>query len=555
MKKLIVLLCAGLSTSLFAFAQQSNETPKAPKGKILFEQYCGSCHNFRVDGIGPQLGGLSSISDRKYLMAMITNAQDVIEAKNSRAVNLQKKFGTQMPSFEFLEAEERENILAYILEQPAPPSLSSRYGEPIKDPIPEKIQKTDKVLNIQHVYTIPPSSDKSPLTRIALMKTHPVSGETYISDLRGLIYRIKDHEPELFFDLRKEKPHFIDKPGLATGLGAFAFHPDFADNKTFYTTHTEAPKTARADFSLEDSTDVTLQWVLSEWQIKNENFPVMASSREMLRIDMVSGMHGVQEIAFKPQAQKGDEEYGLLYVSVGDGAAVEMGYPNVPHNEKGIWGCVIRIDPKGTNSRNGAYGIPASNPFVGTSRAAETYALGFRNPHRFIWTTAGQFLVTNIGQKQLESVNLVKPGYDFGWPYREGAFRIDELGDINEVYAIPEEELPNKYKEPVIEIDHDEMAAISTAVEYTGTAIPWLKGKYLFTSISQTKQYISDLADIKEGSRAEVKEIDIAVNGEITTFNKLTGNPGRADLRMGNDTEGEIYFYTKPDGKVYKVVP
>jgi len=34
---------------------------------------------------------------------------------------------------------------------------------------------------------------------------------------------------------------------------------------------------------------------------------------------MVSGIHGVQEITFNPLAKKGDEDYGLLYIGIGDG--------------------------------------------------------------------------------------------------------------------------------------------------------------------------------------------------------------------------------------------
>jgi len=34
---------------------------------------------------------------------------------------------------------------------------------------------------------------------------------------------------------------------------------------------------------------------------------------------------------------------------------------------------------------------------------------------------------------------------------------------------------------------------------------------------------------------------------------ELCGNP-RVDLRLGRDNEGELYLFTKPDGKIYKIV-
>ena len=62
--------------------------------------------------------------------------------------------------------------------------------------------------------------------------------------------------------------------GLATGFGSFAFHPDFAKNGLLYTTHTEAPGSAPADFVYADSIKVTLQWVLTEWKVNDPNAAV-----------------------------------------------------------------------------------------------------------------------------------------------------------------------------------------------------------------------------------------------------------------------------------------
>ena len=162
-------------------------------------------------------------------------------------------------------------------------------------------------------------------------------------------------------DMAKLKPKFINEPGLATGFGSFAFHPDFAKNGLLYTTHTEAPNSGKADFTYADSIKVTLQWVLTEWKADDPNAPTFSgTSRELLRVNMVSGIHGVQEITFNPLAKPGDEDYGLLYIGIGDGGAVEEGYPFIAHSKEKIWGTIIRIDPAGRNSANGQYGIPTS---------------------------------------------------------------------------------------------------------------------------------------------------------------------------------------------------
>src|SRR5690606_29564350 len=104
---------------------------------------------------------------------------------------------------------------------------------------------------------------------------------------------------------------------------------------------------------------VTLQWVLTEWKTENPNAPVFSGSgRELLRINMVHRFHGMQEIAFNPVSKPGDDDYGLLYITIGDGGSVEFGYPVLVHSTEKIWGTIGRIDPAGNNSRNGQYGIP-----------------------------------------------------------------------------------------------------------------------------------------------------------------------------------------------------
>ncbi|MBK6480421.1 MAG: PQQ-dependent sugar dehydrogenase [Saprospiraceae bacterium] len=102
---------------------------------------------------------------------------------------------------------------------------------------------------------------------------------------------------------------------------------------------------------------------------------------------------------------------------------------------------MFRIDPNSQNqtarpSKNGHYGIPLSNPFASDPGAiGELYAYGFRNPHRITWTQKGQLLLSNIGHGDIEALDWVRPGQDYGWPYMEGEFVIDPFGDLTKVYA------------------------------------------------------------------------------------------------------------------------
>lgn len=184
--------------------------------------------------------------------------------------------------------------------------------------------------------------------------------------------------------------------------------------------------------------------------------------RELMRINMVSPIHGVQEITFNPLAKAGSADYGLLYIGVGDGGATENGFAFLCNDKTHVWSSVLRINPLGKNSKNGRYGIPASNPFVKVKGAVgEVYCRGFRNPNRIIWTPDGKMLITDIGQTQIEEINIGKPGADYGWPEREGTFVMNARGKMNLVYQLPKNEPPTKYTYPVAQYDHDEGNAIS----------------------------------------------------------------------------------------------
>src|SRR5690606_29990884 len=161
---------------------------------------------------------------------------------------------------------------------------------------------------------------------------------------------------------------------------------EFARNGLLYTTHTEKAGSAPADFAYDDTLNVKLQWVLSEWKTDQpEGFPFRGESRELLRINMVGQSHGVQEITFNPLSKPGDEDYGLLYVGIGDGGSAERGILHINIGPETIWSSIIRIDPAGRDSRNGKYGIPKTNPFADSRNPkalGEVYAYGFRNPHK-----------------------------------------------------------------------------------------------------------------------------------------------------------------------------
>jgi glucose/arabinose dehydrogenase/mono/diheme cytochrome c family protein len=527
-------------------------------GMALFNQYCASCHNFGSTEIGPNLSGVTSTVEKAWLVAFINNPTAVIQTGDERAVALFEKHHLYMPAFPMIKDKDLEDLLGFInkFSEGEKKSKNTRK-DGLLNPIPEQIKPSGLSLVIEEVVTIPSSAAIGPKARIntfSALKTK--NGERlFIADLRGELYELTDNTVHVYLDLNDEETNFIDQPGLGTGLGSFAFHPEFEQNGLFYTTHTEPPKTAQADFSINDSINTTLQWVLTEWHTNDPPAKKFSGAkRELLRVDMISGVHGFQQLTFNPLARPGEPDYGLLYLGIGDGGAALEGYPFLCNTPSNIWGSVLRIDPTGHNSANKRYGIPSDNPFVKeVGKVGEIWCRGFRNPHRISWdeTGSGKMLISNIGQHSVEEINLGTKGADYGWPDREGKFLFDVDANTELVYPLPPDD--SGYTYPVIQYDHDEGNAVSGGFVFAGTEIPELKGKYIFGDIPRGTLFYSQVSEIIDGQQAPIFTLGLELNGIATSLSEITPNE-RVDLRFGIDSSGELFIFTKSNGKVYKVV-
>ncbi|HRE51024.1 MAG TPA: PQQ-dependent sugar dehydrogenase [Flavitalea sp.] len=569
MKTFVAAVVFALSTGLILFnscntqsaektGHIASDSAMIAKGKAIFRSNCGPCHNFIQDGIGPRLSGVTAAMPAEWIKQFIKDPGLVIQSGDERAKQLYEKFHTVMPSFATYSDDELDAIVAFLhTEKAQEESVAIAPGQSLLDPIPEIIQRSGIEAGLELVAQVPLSSDETPNTRINKMAAQPGTGQLFIVELRGVLYRLQDNQPSVYMDLRALRPAFIDKPGMGTGFGSFAFHPEFEKNGLLYTTHTELPGAVVPEFKYEDSIERTVQWVLTEWKTDNPRSAVFSGKgRELFRVDMVTGIHGVQEITFNPYAKRGDKDYGLLYIGVGDGGCVDERLPQLTHRLDRILGSIVRIDPRGNNSANGKYGIPADNPFANDgdpNTLGEIYAYGFRNPHRISWTRSGLMLSSNIGSFNIESLYIILPGHDYGWPLREGDFVLKPLETITKVYALPEDDVIYNVTYPAARYDHGEGNAICGGFEYLGAACPQLAGKYVFGDIVNGRLFYVDIDDLKLGSRAPIKEWQITFNGERTTLLELC-KKHKAELRLGRDARGEIYLWSKQDGKIYKVV-
>jgi glucose/arabinose dehydrogenase/mono/diheme cytochrome c family protein len=555
--------CNSRTTEQSALTIPTDSTTVA-HGKELFVNNCSACHNFQQQAIGPALAGVTTAVEPDWLYHFIRNAPAMIDSGDARAVKLYQEYQQYMPPFTTLDSGAVLAIMGYLhtQQETAPAVTAATLENVLTDPIPVKIRHSGLVLVLEPVAQAPATRPESPVARINKMLMLPGEANQaermFMHDLQGILYEVTDSTFRSYFNLREQQPNFIDKPGLGTGFGSFAFHPEFYDNGLLYTTHTEPAGTAPADYAFDDSVDVTLQWVLTEWKTDAPKATTFSGkSRELLRINMVTGIHGLQELTFNPTAAPRNDDYGLLYLGIGDGGATLHGHAELCQDLSRPWGTILRIDPRGNNSSNGQYGIPPNNPYAqdgDEQTLGEIFAYGFRNPHRISWDTGGAhaMLISGIGEKNAEELNLGVAGANYGWPQREGTFLIDERGDISLPYPLPPNDDALDFTYPVAQYDHDEGNAISGGFVYRGQAVPALQGKYVFGDIVTGRLFSVDADQLKLGQQAKIRELGLRVDGQPTTLREVTGI-NRVDLRFGLGFENELYLFTKSDGRVWKV--
>src|SRR5919106_733068 len=203
------------------------------RGQQLFDRYCAACHNFETAEIGPNLAGVTAKRRKTWLASFIQNAPEMIAGGDEAAAQLRRQYKQFMPPFPMLEPEEVEQILAYIhtLGSAAAAGSTAKAGA-LTDPIAEKIPPADVTLVLERRLTFPATSSDPPMTRInkLLAVGRGRDERLFVHDLRGKLYEITGRTPRVYFDLAAQLPQFIHVPGLGTGFGSFAFHPQFASN-------------------------------------------------------------------------------------------------------------------------------------------------------------------------------------------------------------------------------------------------------------------------------------------------------------------------------------
>ncbi|HEY1309099.1 MAG TPA: PQQ-dependent sugar dehydrogenase [Vicinamibacterales bacterium] len=475
------------------------------------------------------------------------------------------------------------------------------------NPLPAPIEKRGLAVEIRDLTrlpdtraTIPAGQDVNPAgwARVSFVRDLP-DGRRFANDSRGFLYLLdRDNKPSVYANVAAAFPFAIYNR-LESGFIGFDFHPEFAKNGLFYTVHGERAmgNPAKLDFIPPGYTqaDVTYHNVITEWHATNPAANTFQGTRrELLRVAHVvmNLTHPFGYVGFNPTAKPGSPDYGLLYTSGSDTGFSNGGGPNA--NNPGqtqrldsVITAILRIDPRSPSVSKGTkglgdYTIPPANRFAADGdpkTLGEIYAYGFRNAHRLSWDTAdGTMFASDIGMNNIEEINIVRNGGNYGWMKREGYFENGITrpgGALDQLFTLPAEILDGRKKDefiyPVAIYDHDEGVAVSGGFAYHGR-IPALRGKFVFGDVNRGRLFAADLAAMKKADDgipqtvAPIEEIqlyardasgvrtDISFKGLVEKT--MGGAPlTRADLHISQSRDGELFITSRQDGMIRMLVP
>jgi len=325
----------------------------------------------------------------------------------------------------------------------------------------------------------------------------------YMIDRAGYVYKFKDDPNVRVKDELLDISGVVDASYGELGLLGMAFHPDFSVNNKVYLYYSYINEDNERYATLSEFTyDLAQDKFIDEVSIIN--------------LRQFTKHHQGGNVMFGPD--------GYLYLGYGDDAK-----GMVAQELTDLYGKIIRIDVPG----DGSYTIPEDNPFVDVEGArGEIYARGFRNPWRWsIDFETGELWLGDVGASNLEEVDHVVKGGNYGWPIKEGTSCMLDVGCDDQEDLI----------DPILEYSHDAgWGAIIGGAVYRGTDNPGLAGRYIFADFSQFSQILSLEYDVDgQPFGLPLFEGKLASGGGIHSFT--------------SDLDGELYV-THFKG-IFKMVP
>jgi glucose/arabinose dehydrogenase len=281
------------------------------------------------------------------------------------------------------------------------------------------------------------------------------------------------------------------------GFLGIAFHPDFKNNHKYYVSY----DTPAGDFDMVDEriADAT-------------NMKDSAKGRTIFKIADKYENHNGGTIAFGPKD-------GFLYMGTGDGGSQYDPFGN-GQNTNVFLAKMLRIDVDGKAATGKVYAYPADNPFVNGGGIPEIFAFGFRNPWKWSFDPLnGDLWVGDVGQDNVEEVDIVTKGGNYGWSSMEGP-----NGNNNGSMSVP-----------VFSYDHGTGQAVIGGVVYRGNPASKYYGTY-FTADNGSKAFWN-----------------LKKNGTAKATSTSLGSTATQVSSFGTDATGLIYACGLYTGIIYQL--
>ena len=279
------------------------------------------------------------------------------------------------------------------------------------------------------------------------------------------------------------------------GLLGIAFHPDYTHNRKYYVSY-DTP---------ENYNNVISERIADSTLTKDSGV-----NRVLISIPDKYDNHNGGTIAFGPKD-------GYLYWGTGDGGNQYDPEGN-GQNKNVFLAKMLRIDVDKKDAGK-EYAIPADNPFASGGGKGEIFAYGFRNPFKWSFDPLnGDLWVGDVGQDQVEEVDIVTKGANYGWSAMEGPNGTNSGSMIL----------------PVFSYTHATGNAVIGGIVYRGNPASKYYGVY-FTSDNGTKATWALTKD-PAGGKAAVEDLS---------------SPPSALSSFGTDTQGLLYACGLNTGAIY----
>jgi glucose/arabinose dehydrogenase len=363
-------------------------------------------------------------------------------------------------------------------------TLDTTVPEPVTTVAPPPVDPLPPIAQIETASIA--TQQAADLEHPVAMAWNPADGSLYIAGQNGQIWRFDEAgQPQIVHDMADRVTPFAD--GSERGLLGLAFSPD---GRMFL------------DFTdIDNDTNVVSMAM-------NGVSPDPATEWPVLFIEQPGLGHKGGTLVF--------DRAGNLYVAMGDGGASNGRDAQDPTK---LLGTILRVHPKPDGP---GYDIPPDNPFVNDPVIRpEKWIFGFRNPWKFsIDDDTGDLWLGDVGNSDWEEIDRMPAGgqgANYGWYWFEGTHQRHS--------GAPPDVVP-----PVWEWSHEVGVSAIGGYVYRGSAIPALRGSYVFGDLTGTIWAVG-----VDG----VQKLPVRLKGLVS---------------FGEDPTGELWM-TSLWGPVVKIVP